>query len=167
MLPGNLALSASAPREDGGSAVLGRCGARTHVVLVVDDDKDIRDLLSEALAGEGYSVVAARHGAEALERLRCRRADVILLDLMMPVMDGWQFREAQLRDPALAGIPVVVMSASDPAGISADARITKPVELDLLLATIERVARLAQDHGSVCTAGVVSGTCRSATEFMQ
>ena len=142
-------------------------GVPSRKIMVVEDDHLIREAIAEALDEEGFDVIEAANGREALDKLHSEQASLVLLDLMMPVMDGWQFREAQLRDPALAGIPVVVMSASDPAGISANARITKPVELDLLLATIERVARLAQDHGSVCTAGVVSGTCRSATEFMQ
>ena len=139
MFPGNLALSASAPREDGGSAALGRCGTRTHVVLVVDDDKDIRDLLSEALAGEGYSVVAARHGAEALERLRCRRADVILLDLMMPVMDGPTFLDAKNADPVLRDIPVIAMTAATRSHIEgAVTLMRKPFDLDIFLARIAR-----------------------------
>lgn len=140
-----------------------------RTVMVVEDDAAIRDAILEILESEGYEPFAVRNGAEALAVLRRGWVEpaLILLDLMMPVMDGWQFREAQLRDPALAAIPVIVMSASDPAGISADARVTKPIELDLLLATIARVATPDRDHGPGCTPGVVSGTCRSATEFMQ
>ncbi len=135
------------------------------MVLVVDDDALIRDAVMELLAFEGFVAVGASNGEEALARLR--RDEVapalILLDLMMPVMDGWQFRAAQLADPDLARIPVVVMSASDPAGVAADALIAKPFEVGALLATIARVTCGAYAP----RAGTPSGTCRSATEFMQ
>jgi CheY-like chemotaxis protein len=80
-------------------------------ILVVDDDVDIRESLVELLQAEGYVAVGAANGQEALGLLRSRRASVILLDLMMPVMDGFQFRREQLDDPALSQIPVVVVSA--------------------------------------------------------
>ncbi len=81
-------------------------------VLLVEDDLPIRDSLGEALAEEGFDVSTAGNGAEALERLRSgRRPSVIVLDLMMPVMDGWDFRQHQLGDPALKDIPVVIVSA--------------------------------------------------------
>jgi CheY-like chemotaxis protein len=79
--------------------------------LVVDDDVDIRESLVELLQGEGYLAVGAANGAEALDLLRRQRSSVILLDLMMPVMDGFQFRREQLGDPALSDIPVVLVSA--------------------------------------------------------
>lgn len=85
----------------------------SHTVLVVEDDLDIRQALLEILEDHGFSAVGARDGAEAL-RLLARATDlpcVILLDLMMPVMDGATFREAQRQDPRLASIPVVVLSA--------------------------------------------------------
>src|SRR5690349_16993945 len=81
-------------------------------VLVVDDDADIRETVSLILEDEGYEVQSAQDGAAALGVLRAGPLpDVILLDLMMPVMNGWQFREQQTRDPRLAAIPVVVLSA--------------------------------------------------------
>jgi len=81
-------------------------------VLLVEDDLPIRDSLGEALTEEGFDVSTAGNGAEALERLRSGRLpSVIVLDLMMPVMDGWDFRQEQLGDPALRDIPVVVVSA--------------------------------------------------------
>ncbi|MCO5166523.1 MAG: response regulator [Planctomycetes bacterium] len=87
--------------------------ARRPLVLVVDDDEEMRTTLVEVLALEGIDAVTARHGAEAFERLRAGLTpDAILLDLMMPVMSGWEFREQQRRDPALAAIPVMVLSAS-------------------------------------------------------
>src|SRR5690349_23695253 len=81
-------------------------------VLVVEDDFDLRDALVPILEYEGHRVVSAANGKEALERLRTMPPpSLILLDLMMPVMDGEQFRAQQLRDPALASIPVVIVSA--------------------------------------------------------
>ena len=74
-------------------------------VLVVDDDRDIRELLVELLGGEGYLVSSAADGRQALWEAHAHRPDVILLDLMMPVMDGYQFRAAQLDDPDLARGP--------------------------------------------------------------
>jgi len=85
----------------------------THTVLVVEDDLDVRQALMEILEEHGFTALGACDGAEALILL-ARATElpcVILLDLMMPVMDGASFREAQRRDPRLAGIPVVVLSA--------------------------------------------------------
>ena len=114
-------------------------------ILVVEDDRDLRDALAEILQDEGYCVSSAGHGEEALEVLRCERLDValILLDLTMPVMNGWQFRDEQRKDPDLSKIPVVVLSAGDrlpeqmaPLGIRDFVR--KPIELTLLLQMIGR-----------------------------
>ena len=86
-------------------------------VLVVDDDPNLVRLMSRFLTLEGFAPVPASNGAEALTYLRGGgSASVILLDLRMPVMDGWEFRRAQRGDPVLAGIPIVVLS-----GIEADA----------------------------------------------
>ena len=86
---------------------------RARRLLLVDDDGAIRDALDEALQEEGFDVVTAANGREALQVLKSGpRPDAILLDLMMPVMDGWDFRHEQLRDPALRQIPVVVVSAT-------------------------------------------------------
>lgn len=79
-------------------------------VLVVDDDADARTLLEWALSAEGYSVTSAINGADALRLAHECGPHVILLDLAMPVMDGYAFRRAQLRDPELAGIPVICIS---------------------------------------------------------
>jgi CheY-like chemotaxis protein len=113
-------------------------------ILIVEDDSDLREALSAVLRDEGYTVAMAADGREALDRLRRRwRPSLILLDLTMPVMNGWQFRAEQRQDPALSGIPVVVLSAGDhlaeqmaPLGITDYVR--KPIELDHLLRTIER-----------------------------
>lgn len=85
--------------------------ARRHV-LVVDDDRDIRETLQELLEQEGYDVETARDGAEALKLARRERPALILLDLYMPVMDGLEFRRVQLEDADLADIPVIVVSAA-------------------------------------------------------
>ncbi len=141
-----------------------------RMVMVVEDDAAIREVVVEILALEGFSPIAARNGAEALARLRRDRLapELILLDLMMPVMDGWQFRSEQLRDPALARIPVVLMSASEPDGLVADARVTKPFEVTALLAAIARVtAPRPAPAQPGAREPAASGTCRSATEFMQ
>src|SRR5690606_14181940 len=82
-------------------------------ILVVDDDDDIRETLRDVLEDEGYRVQEASNGQEALAHLRGEgRVCLVFLDLMMPVMDGWEFRQAQLADPALKDIPVVVITAS-------------------------------------------------------
>jgi CheY-like chemotaxis protein len=79
-------------------------------VLVIDDDADARTLLELALSAEGHTVRSAANGAEGLRVARRWRPDVILLDLAMPVMDGYAFRAAQLLDPAIATIPVICVS---------------------------------------------------------
>jgi len=124
----------------------------------VEDDADIRDALDGLLSTEGFRVAGCSNGREALDWLHASpKPDVILLDLMMPVMDGWQFRVAQKQDPELATIPVVALSAdmtAKAAAIDADAYLRKPVEYDTLLDTLDRLlvriehrdlqARLAQ-----------------------
>lgn len=95
---------------------LTRSGAREREraeVLIVEDDDLLRDTLADLLGEAGYAVTEARHGAEALRKLTGGLCpDLILLDLMMPVMDGWQFLQATRSDPAIARAPVVVLSAA-------------------------------------------------------
>src|SRR6476619_4917232 len=82
-------------------------------LLLVEDDVPVRDSLREALQEEGFRVVTAANGRDALAVLRRGpRPDAILLDLMLPVMDGWDFRQEQLRDPALSDIPTFVVTAT-------------------------------------------------------
>jgi len=110
-------------------------------ILVVDDDPDIRDSLREVLEDEGYSVACVGNGREALEYLhREPRPSVILLDLMMPIMDGWQFRREQKRDPAIADIPLIVITATGkrPVLIDAEELVMKPLDLGRLFEAIER-----------------------------
>jgi CheY-like chemotaxis protein len=123
-------------------------------VLIVEDDTDLRQALSQILADEGYRVDGAEHGLHALEQLRdgCRPC-VILLDLTMPVMNGWQFRDQQRQDPDLAEIPVVVISAGAnlseqivPLGIQD--YIRKPIQLGQLLATVQRYCGVSGSEGS-------------------
>ncbi|TMB57124.1 MAG: response regulator [Deltaproteobacteria bacterium] len=108
-------------------------------VLIVEDDEDVRSALAALLEGEGYSVVEAAHGAEALTQLRSRdEICLIVLDLWMPVMDGWQFRAVQRNDPSLAGVPVVVITADTAAHKRARdfgeaGWMTKPIDFDRLL----------------------------------
>ena len=117
-----------------------RCGA----VLVVEDDADIRTALIEVLADQGFRTTGAANGREALALLRgaAEKPKLVLLDLMMPVMDGEAFRSAQLTDPALKDIPVVVLTAH-PRGEDTAARmhvsgfLQKPIALERLLAAVE------------------------------
>ncbi len=118
-------------------------------ILLIEDDADIRGMISQLLELEGYRVEVCSNGADALEVLRDSEAadkpGLILLDLMMPVMNGWQFRAEQARDPELEEIPVVVMSGdgrvTDRAPpVRAASFLKKPVDLDVLLETIRRYA---------------------------
>lgn len=114
-------------------------------VLVIDDDDNIREFVSLALLGEGHDVQTARNGAVALERVQVAQPDVILLDMRMPVMDGWQFATAYRKLPGPHANVVVMTAARDAtrsaAEIDADAHLAKPFELDVLL---DLVATLAQ-----------------------
>jgi CheY-like chemotaxis protein len=119
----------------------------SKVVCVVDDDPDIRDVIEDVLEAEGYGVVTAENGAVALETLRHgKRPCLILLDLMMPVMDGWQFEEHRARDAALSGIPVIILSGAGRARVEAASKnvegaLTKPIALNTLLETVARYCR--------------------------
>jgi CheY-like chemotaxis protein len=112
-------------------------------ILIVEDDKDLRDSLRDALELEGYVAVCVENGQAALAYLATgARPCVILLDLMMPVMDGWAFRQELLKDEELAAIPVVVMTAATPARaavIAAEAVIYKPLHMG-------RVVDVVQEH---------------------
>jgi CheY-like chemotaxis protein len=111
-------------------------------ILIVDDDADIREALSDVLTDHGYQTVALRNGLEALEHLRSgARPRLILLDAMMPVMDGPTFRRAQMVDPELSSLPVLMISAGHDSGLDLQAlglpkMMHKPIDLDQLLAAI-------------------------------
>lgn len=117
-------------------------------VLVVDDDETIRTTVAEALELEGYAVASAANGAEALDLVRQQRPRAIVLDLMMPVMDGWQFLEHCRADARCAGTPVLVTSAyrnlpEAAARLGVTGCITKPFDLEVLLGAVERLVRAA------------------------
>jgi CheY-like chemotaxis protein len=113
-------------------------------ILIVEDDAAIRDALTLLLNDEGYAVVGVPNGLEALRHLKENAPpDLILLDLSMPVMDGWQFSKEQQQDPLLKGVPVVLLSANGNVQqratmLGAVSFLQKPVELEELLAVIHR-----------------------------
>jgi two-component system chemotaxis response regulator CheY len=119
-------------------------------LLLVDDDDDLRVSLAEALEDAGFAVVQAENGQRALALLESERPDVVLLDLLMPVLNGWQFCQAKDQNPTTAAIPVIAMSAAvskDPGSpyfIDVDDFIAKPVELDELL---DKIAGLTKGAG--------------------
>jgi CheY-like chemotaxis protein len=119
--------------------------ADKKTLLVVDDDAVIRDSLADLLADEGYSVITAIDGADALKKLRDGMPTpcVILLDLMMPIMSGGEFYQAQQADPMLADIPVVVISADGNVKNKAQSfggeYLAKPVKIDTVLSTVDRL----------------------------
>lgn len=114
-------------------------------VLVVDDDKNVCELISSSLTGRGYRTVVAANGQEALDYLRSspRRPGLILLDLMMPVMTGWEFRKRQQDDPELARIPVAIITGlpgveDKAAALGAVDVLCKPSRVEELAAVVSR-----------------------------
>jgi CheY-like chemotaxis protein len=111
-------------------------------VLIVDDELDLQEAIRDALESEGHRTACASNGRDALERLRTGEPTcVILLDLSMPVMDGWEFRQHQLDDVALADIPVVLITADGNASekarkMSAHGFLRKPIRPGDLLDTV-------------------------------
>jgi len=122
------------------------------LILIVEDDVDLAQCSAEVLEAAGYRTAIAASGSEALSFLRTNNhTDLILLDMMMPVMDGWTFREEQQKLPALASIPVVVVTADGDArgkaaSIQAAGHIAKPISIDALLDEVERVCGLPVDR---------------------
>ena len=116
----------------------------TKRILVVEDDTSIRELLVELLESEGYTVSSAVHGLEGIRSLQGNELpDLILIDLMMPVMDGYAFRTEQLKHDVWSKIPTVVMSAEANAkekmkSFNISAFLSKPVELETILKTVSR-----------------------------
>ena len=126
--------------------------AANTFVLGVDDEPDAREMLSIALRDAGFQTMSAANGAEALTILKetvaskRTRCGLILLDLMMPVLNGWDFRRKQKGDPALAAIPVVLMSAgahiaAATGDLDAAGSVAKPVELSDLVSKVRRYRR--------------------------
>jgi CheY-like chemotaxis protein len=118
----------------GGPATPGQC------ILLVEDDELLRGAMQLVLEWEGYRVACAGDGRQALDYLRAgARPSLILLDLMLPGMDGWQFCQERRRDPDLAAVPVVVVSGLDAADCpDAAAHVRKPFELQELLEAVRR-----------------------------
>jgi CheY-like chemotaxis protein len=115
-------------------------------VLVVEDDRDIRELVRLTLESVGYSVEAATDGAEAIERIERQRPDLVVLDLMMPAMNGLQFAEELRLRGLRPEVPILVLSAASQvlykAGwIEAEGCIEKPFAIPALLGEVERLAR--------------------------
>lgn len=114
----------------------------SHVVLIVEDDPDIRDTLQDILDYEGFTPVGVADGREALDWLEAHPAPcLILLDLMMPRMSGWEFRARQQQEPALSDVPVVLVSgvgdaATEARRLQATAYLNKPINMKALLETV-------------------------------
>ena len=104
-------------------------------VLVVEDDPDLRETMAMLLKHSGYQVTTANNGREALDLLRSTpHPGVMLLDLRMPVMDGWELAAIMAEDRTLSGIPIIVASASDPAPTQGVMKVfRKPLDLQVLL----------------------------------
>ncbi|WP_437601141.1 response regulator [Sorangium sp. So ce590] len=118
---------------------------KTGRILVVEDDLDIRSILSQLLVFEGYDVDEASDGAEALAMLRKDPLPaLILLDLMMPIMDGWQLRAELQRDPTLSSVPVVIVSADvraeqEASRLRVAGLLKKPLQIEPLLDLVHRI----------------------------
>ena len=114
-----------------------------RLVLIVDDDPDILQTLALCLSTEGYRVLMASNGLEALELLKTERPAAILLDLMMPVMDGWQF-VAELDTRGMRGTPLLILSADRAVQghaikLKANGHLAKPFDLDELLCKVQQL----------------------------
>jgi len=123
-------------------------------LLVVEDDTTIRDLLSEVMEVEGFEIQLAANGLEALTVLAGWIPDLIILDLMMPVMDAEAFREHQLAMPAVADVPILVLSALNDLqfraeAIGASAVIAKPFDIDTLVTAVRRLVPATEAHHSI------------------
>jgi CheY-like chemotaxis protein len=123
-------------------------------ILIIDDDAGIRQLLTLFLAHKGYRAIGEANGEEALTHLHYTPLlpQLILLDLMMPEMDGAQFRRAQQEDPQFVTIPVVVMSAAEnlqaqAPTLSADAYLSKPIDFDTLLDLVGQYCPQSRQRG--------------------
>jgi CheY-like chemotaxis protein len=137
------------PPDDSTSLPPGRNEPARKLVLVVEDVDTTRQRLAQALRREGYGVVEAADGLEALKQVSTQRFDAILLDLVMPNVDGWQFRETQLRHPELAAVPTVIVTVQplrehDRYALRARDILRKPFEDAELMAMISRACATPQ-----------------------
>lgn len=113
-----------------------------HKVLVVDDESNMRFLLRMVFETDGFEVVEANHGAAALERVKEEKPDLVVTDLMMPVMNGRELIERLRADAETAGIPILVFTANANAEVAgADAALRKPFDMDALLDTARSLSR--------------------------
>jgi CheY-like chemotaxis protein len=137
-------VASAAVEGDGRRAEVGMAMNEDGVVLVVDDDASWREVVVQLLALEGVTAATASNGLEALRALRRGRTrpDAIVLDLSMPLLSGWQFRDEQLRDPSLRDIPVVVVSGDELGRTRADRYLRKPCSPDELLGALRSLAPL-------------------------
>jgi CheY-like chemotaxis protein len=114
-------------------------------VLIVEDDADLREMMAQLLSLEGYRAESVANGRAALEYLlKGDVPELILLDLMMPIMDGWEFRRRQREHPQIASVPVVILSALDEsraADVDGEAFLKKPLDFDRLLELVRRFCR--------------------------
>ena len=121
-------------------------------ILIVEDDSALREALAQVLMDEGYDLLRARDGLEAVNCLKKgNRPDVILLDLSMPVVNGWELRMFQKRDPDLARIPVILITAGgysreEVAWLEPSALLPKPLDLPLLLSIVRRFCASIERH---------------------
>ena len=123
-------------------------GARDHVVLVIDDEAMVRETVGDFLTDEGYRVLLATSGAHGLKLLSTAsiKPSVILLDLKMPDVDGWQFRELQMRDETLATIPVIVLTGTPNATVrGASVVLRKPLRLPVIGKAIRTVLESSEE----------------------
>lgn len=122
---------------------------KAGTVLLVEDDSEIRDTVQDVLEAQGYDVIPAENGKQAIDYLmldRSSRPDLVILDLMMPLVTGWQVLDTIRRLPSMDGVPVVVMTAArtnKPVG--ADVVLMKPFPLEVLLETVHDTLHAARD----------------------
>jgi CheY-like chemotaxis protein len=111
------------------------------IVMVIDDDEDVREVLRDFIEDLGYRPVVAANGQEGLEVIRelDEPPCVILLDLMMPIMDGWQFLEVVSADASLAGIPIVISTSAPDRAPSGPKVLAKPVDLEDFVAELRQL----------------------------
>lgn len=120
-------------------------------VLIVEDDPDLRELLDSLLKHHGYETETACDGAEGLERAVQRPPSLVLLDLMMPVLDGWQFRERQLQSSAIADVPVLCVTAERESISGGEVLgapcLQKPVNLDIVMQAVRSTCGKGTEPG--------------------
>jgi CheY-like chemotaxis protein len=132
--------------------------ARARHILVVDDNADLRAILRELLEEEGCCVYEAADGSMALEILRSLVPDLIVLDLLMPVMDGWTFHAELQKDPVLAKVPVAFLSGAEDIRISSPAHVLKkPITLSSLLGLLQAVDEPERIRAPALATGRPSG----------